>query len=387
MASALGFVNSKGGKTILASGNNTGTINVTLPSQGGTLLTSANGIIPGTIQSFAFKNAPNGWLVCDGSVLKRGSYADLFDAIGTTFNTGGEAADEFRIPNMGGQFLRGWVQGQTVDAGRVFGSYQEDTFAQHTHDTTESQHTHVLNAEHPNGVVGWNSGGNSGWAAGTYGSPTRFCNVSEPANANVIVGDSVGGGPETRPKNVAMLFCIFTGLVTQFDVSEGVNETYLIATNNLSDVTNVAQARQNLQLGSAATNDVGVGANDIVQLDGSGKLPAVDGSQLKNIPFGSGKVKAWAFWNASGTVFGQYGLTSITVESPAVYVVNFASPFNDTGYGFSCGCNQIAASQGMVWTTQNLDNPLKSTTQNRIYTLSADNIKRDTSQNYAAWFE
>jgi hypothetical protein len=34
--------------------------------------------------------------------------------------------------------------------------------------------------------------------------------------------------------------------------------------------------------------DVGIGANDIVQLDGSGKLPAVDGSQLINLPGGGG---------------------------------------------------------------------------------------------------
>lgn len=34
--------------------------------------------------------------------------------------------------------------------------------------------------------------------------------------------------------------------------------------------------------------DVGIGANDIVQLDGSGRLPAVDGSQLINLPGGGG---------------------------------------------------------------------------------------------------
>lgn len=32
--------------------------------------------------------------------------------------------------------------------------------------------------------------------------------------------------------------------------------------------------------------DVGTGANQVVQLDGSGRLPAVDGSQLTNLPSG-----------------------------------------------------------------------------------------------------
>ena len=43
-------------------------------------------------------------------------------------------------------------------------------------------------------------------------------------------------------------------------------------------------------LGSAALLDVGTDAGDVVQLDGTGKLPAVDGSQLTNLPAGGGTV-------------------------------------------------------------------------------------------------
>ncbi len=38
--------------------------------------------------------------------------------------------------------------------------------------------------------------------------------------------------------------------------------------------------------GTAAYENVGTGANEVVQLDGSAKLPAVDGSQLTNLPAG-----------------------------------------------------------------------------------------------------
>jgi len=37
-------------------------------------------------------------------------------------------------------------------------------------------------------------------------------------------------------------------------------------------------------LGTASTQDVGTTANDVVQLDGAAKLPAIDGSQLINLP-------------------------------------------------------------------------------------------------------
>lgn len=50
----------------------------------------------------------------------------------------------------------------------------------------------------------------------------------------------------------------------------------------------LAQARANLALGTAAAIDVGTIAGKILQLDSNAKLPAVDGSQLLNI------VAAWA---------------------------------------------------------------------------------------------
>lgn len=55
---------------------------------------------------------------------------------------------------------------------------------------------------------------------------------------------------------------------------------YLARSNNLAGLGSLVTSRANLGLGSVATFDVGTGANNIVQLDGSAKIPALDGSQL-----------------------------------------------------------------------------------------------------------
>ena len=75
-----------------------------------------------------------------------------------------------------------------------------------------------------------------------------------------------------------------TDLVVSVNGQTGAVSGLLEAGNNLSDLSNVPTARSNLSLGSAAVENVGTGANNVVQLDGSSRLPAVDGSQLTNLP-------------------------------------------------------------------------------------------------------
>lgn len=62
---------------------------------------------------------PPGFLEVNGSVQSIATYPDLFAYLGTAFNTGGEGAGNFRLPESRGEFLRGWDHGRGIDAGRA----------------------------------------------------------------------------------------------------------------------------------------------------------------------------------------------------------------------------------------------------------------------------
>ena len=51
--------------------------------------------------------APNGWLVCNGGLVNIVDRPDLYAVIGTQYNTGGEPAGQFRLPNLSGRVIKG----------------------------------------------------------------------------------------------------------------------------------------------------------------------------------------------------------------------------------------------------------------------------------------
>ncbi len=71
----------------------------------------------GSIIAFSGSSAPTGWYVCDGSLKTYGGGGSddaLFQIIGATFNTGGEAGNQFRLPDLRGKFPLGAGQGSSL---------------------------------------------------------------------------------------------------------------------------------------------------------------------------------------------------------------------------------------------------------------------------------
>lgn len=141
----------------------------------------------GTTAFFAMSTAPTGWIKANGAAVSRTTYADLFAAIGTTYGVG-DGSTTFNLPDMRGEFPRGWDDGRGVDGGRSIGSAQSHQVQYHVH-----------NIESWYGANGDGSANarNQGYGnAGPYGNsiPTR----TQDGN----------NGSETRPRNLALLACI-----------------------------------------------------------------------------------------------------------------------------------------------------------------------------------
>lgn len=80
--------------------------------------------LTGAIMHFAMSSAPAGWLKANGAAVSRTTYAALFAKIGTTFGAG-DGRTTFNLPDLRGEFIRGWDDGRNVDSSRRLGSWQK----------------------------------------------------------------------------------------------------------------------------------------------------------------------------------------------------------------------------------------------------------------------
>ena len=104
----------------------------------------------GTIVQSAAINVPDGWLNCNGSLLNKIAYVDLFGAIGNAY--GGLITDlSFNLPDLRGRVGIGAGQGTDL-SNRVFAtSGGEETHAltidempTHNHGVTDPGHSHSI---------------------------------------------------------------------------------------------------------------------------------------------------------------------------------------------------------------------------------------------------
>ncbi|MDP9507896.1 phage tail protein [Pseudomonas protegens] len=159
------------------------------------LLKNMSALPVGAMVPFPKGTVPAGFLEVDGSVQSAATYPDLAAYLGTTFNTGGEGAGNFRLPESRGEFLRGWDHGRGVDGGRSPGSWQADAFQGH-------YHASAADTARP-----YSTGGTVGDYLARFGTGNPTTNGVRDA-----INNGVDGTPrtasETRPRNLAVMWCI-----------------------------------------------------------------------------------------------------------------------------------------------------------------------------------
>lgn len=132
----------------------------------------------------ATSTVPNGYLEANGAAVSRSTYAALWQALGSP-NTG-NGSTTFNLPDLRGEFIRGWDHGRGVDSSRILGSLQLDQLGAHTHSYSDTYYS-----EH------WGSGEGPQVGSGR----TDYDNY----DYNKTRTTASTGGNETRPRNVALM--------------------------------------------------------------------------------------------------------------------------------------------------------------------------------------
>jgi len=158
-----------------------------------------NSLVPaGAVMPFAMSTAPVGWFFCDGALLSRTTYALLFAAIGTTFGVG-DGTTTFAIPDLRGYFVRSLGLNPDNTTSLAIGVKQASANLAHIHTITDAGHFHQY--QQPSAGQGVVAG------AGPTVFAASVTSVNTTANTTGIAIDS-NGGAESRPPNIALLYCI-----------------------------------------------------------------------------------------------------------------------------------------------------------------------------------
>lgn len=126
---------------------------------------------------------PTGWLKCNGAPFTASEYPKLAKAYPTN-----------KLPDLRGEFIRGWDDGRGVDPSRNLGSSQTDQLQNHGHSNIRISYTGA-------------GSGSSGLPDG--GKPrTGDSDLVGPVSSTDFAGGQPRVGAETRPRNVAFNYIV-----------------------------------------------------------------------------------------------------------------------------------------------------------------------------------
>ncbi|WP_291812501.1 phage tail protein [Limnobacter sp.] len=168
----------------------------------------------GSVHLMAGNNVPSGYLKCNGQAVSQTTYAALYQIIGATY---GQTATTFNLPDLRGEFVRGWADDRSdVDAGRGFGTAQDQSNREHTHVVTDPGHGHSINDPGHFHNVAYTNSDNGDGVIEESGTGFNGFEPTENATTNISINLNHTGisiqnqGSEARPRNIAMMYVIKT---------------------------------------------------------------------------------------------------------------------------------------------------------------------------------
>ncbi|MDO6408663.1 phage tail protein [Pantoea phytobeneficialis] len=158
-----------------------------LDNLGLTILGAGSALPVGIPVPWPTATAPTGWIKCNGASFSSATYPEL-----------AKAYPALKLPDLRGEFLRGWDDGRGVDSGRALLSLQDHTM---------QMHNHYMYTQ--------------GALAGTIWAPIDDTNNSQ-TNGDAAIGNGTSSGiwstqsngtvgnfaSETRPRNVAFNYIV-----------------------------------------------------------------------------------------------------------------------------------------------------------------------------------
>ncbi len=161
---------------------------------------------PGDVKYTARSTAPTGWLKANGAAISRTAYAALFAVIGETYGKG-DGFNTFNLPDLRGEFIRGWDDARGVDSGREIGTAQASQNLEHSHTGSTSangSHSHTyIDTDTVTSSGSLQTG--QGWSISDRESQGSTSTAGSHSH-NLVINNS--GGTEARPRNIALLACI-----------------------------------------------------------------------------------------------------------------------------------------------------------------------------------
>ena len=215
-----------------------GNIALTLPSaivNGGFLQTDGSGnlsfsivegVPSGSVFCRAIATVPTGYLECNGAAVSRTTYSALFAIIGTAYGAG-NGSSTFNLPDLRGEFIRGFDNGRGVDSGRSVATSQGGQNASHNHSIsvsgTTSNPTPTLTGDvrrisegyraqgTASGVFTKVNDGNNNITGSSSTSPVAGFSMDATHTHTFSASGNTGSqGSEARPRNIAMMYIIKT---------------------------------------------------------------------------------------------------------------------------------------------------------------------------------